>query len=94
MKVITEELEVRAVYFSLDDYDDAKLLTEAAKFLEELRQRPGETWLVLGMNRQADDYGSHLTLFLERRLVVQPRPPRPATDVATPKEPKIRYLPT
>ena len=90
MNVKIEEREARAVYFSLDDYDDTKLLTEAAKFLGELRQRPGEMWLLLGINRQSDEFGSHLTLFLEWRPVAQPRPPQPPTNAA--KEPEIRYL--
>ena len=85
-----EERDVKAVYFSLDDNDDARLFAEAAKFLEELKGDP-HTWLLLGMNRQSDDLGSHLTLFLERRPIMQARPPKPPTADAS-KDPIIRYL--
>ena len=90
MNVKLEERDVKAVHFSLDGYDDAKLFAEATKFLEELKSDP-HTWLLLGMNRQSDDFGSHLTLFLERRPVTQARPPKTPTDTAS-KDPIIRYL--
>ena len=90
MNVTVEERDAKAVYFSLDDYDDAKLMAEAAKFLEHLK-RDGNIWLLLGMNHQSDNSGSHLTLFLERRPAIQPRPPKPPTAAAT-REPEIRYL--
>jgi len=98
MEVKIEERDAKAVYFSLDGYDDAKLLAEAAKFLEKLQQQPGGVWMLLGINRQSDDYGSHITLFLERTATILPRPPTADAAQArplpyeTPKEVKIRYL--
>ena len=88
-EVATEERDAKAVYFSLDDYDDAKLLAEAAKFMEGLKGH-GDVCLLLGMNRQSDEFGNHLTLFLERKPTTTPRP-SPPTDAAH-KEPEIRYL--
>ena len=86
-EVAIEERDAKAVYFSLDDYDDAKLLAEAAKFMEGLKGH-GDVWILLGMNRQSDEFGNHLTLFLERTIIAPSRPP---TDAAH-KEPVIRYL--
>jgi len=98
VEVTIEERDAKAVYFSLDDYDDAKLLAEAAKFLEGLKGH-GDIWMLLGMNRQSDEFGNHLTLFLERKPTIMPRP-SPPTDATqarpppytAPKEPEIRYL--
>lgn len=96
MEVRIEERDVKAVCFSLDGHDDAKLLTEAAKFVESLKEH-GDVWILLGMNRQSDDFGDHLTLFLERKLTITPRPPTDAAQArpppyTAPKEPVIRYL--
>ena len=87
MDVTIEERDVRAVCFSLADGGYAKLLAEAATFLESLKGH-GDTWMLLGMNHQSDEFGDHLTLFLERRFIAPSRPP---TDAAH-KEPVIRYL--
>jgi hypothetical protein len=74
-----EERDAKAVYFSLEDYDDAKLLRAAANFLANT---PG--WLLLGLNRQSDEFGSHLTLFLER-IPIPAKPVKPINE-ATPEE--------
>jgi len=90
MEVTIEERDAKAVYFSMEDYNaNAKLLAKAAKFLEGLKGH-GDIWTLLGMNYQSDEFGDHLTLFLERKPTITPRP-SPPTHAAH-KEPEIRYL--
>ena len=98
MEVSIEERDVRAVWFSLDEYNtEVKLLAEAATFLERL-QSHGVSWILLGTNYKSDEFGEHLSLFLERVIIPPSRPPtadaaqsRPP-PYAVPKEPVIRYL--
>lgn len=86
MEVTIEAQDVRAVYFYSRVLDDAELLAEAAKFLEGLKGHGGVR-ILLGMNYQSDEFGKHLTLFLEKRFIPPSQPP-----YDTPKEVKIRYL--
>jgi len=73
------------VIISLDEYDPARLMTEAAKIIRQLSAKQTE-WKLLGVNHEGNT-----DPFPGEAASYRSQAPKPRPDFATPN-PTIRYL--